>query len=111
VHPNLNCCSRLEDHYNILDDASYAAQGSDAYAAQISDDGQRLSKFKALSEKWKRAAEYCAFFPNVLYRVHKEQTFANVLIPKDRKSPLNALPSIPGCADAINCLCFDASKK
>ena len=28
VHPNLNSYSRLEDQYNILDDASYAGQGS-----------------------------------------------------------------------------------
>ena len=42
VHPNLNSYSRLEDHYNILDDASYAGQGSNVYAAQNSDEGQKL---------------------------------------------------------------------
>ena len=50
MHPSLNSYSRLEDHYNILDDVSYASQGRNVYAAQISDEGQELSKFIDLSE-------------------------------------------------------------
>ena len=91
VHPKLNSYSRLEDHYNILDDASYAGQGSNVYAAQISDEGQQLSKFRGLSEKWNRAAEYCAFFPNVLYGVHKDHTFAIVLLPKGQKTTIERI--------------------
>ena len=65
---------------------AYAGQGSNVYAAQISDDGQQLSKFRGPSEKWSRAAEYCAFFPNVLYGVHKDHTFAIVLLSKGQKT-------------------------
>ena len=87
VHPDLNSYSRLEDHYNILDDDSYAGQGSHVYAPQISADGQQFPAFDGLSEKWDKAAEYCAFFPNVLYGVHKDHAFAIVLVPTGRKQP------------------------
>jgi len=86
VHPDLNSYSRLEDHYNILDDASYAGQGSHVYAPQISDDGRSFPAFDGLGEKWDKAAEYCAFFPNVMYGVHKDNAFAIVLVPTGQKT-------------------------
>ena len=86
VHPDLNSYSRLEDHYNILDDTSYAGQGSHVYAPQISDDGRQFPAFDGLSAKWNKAAEYCAFFPNVLYGVHKDHAFAIVLVPTGQKT-------------------------
>lgn len=86
VHPGLNSYSRLEDHYNILDDASYAGQGSHVYAPHISDDGRQFPSFDGLAPKWDKAAEYCAFFPNVLYGVHKDHAFAIVLVPTGQKT-------------------------
>ncbi len=71
IHPGLNSYSRLEDHYNILDEHSYAGQGS--YVFQRS--WMRMVAFPVfggLSKKWDKAAEYCAFFPNVLFGVHKK---------------------------------------
>ena len=61
------------------------------YAAQISDKGQQLSKFRGLSEKWNRAAEYCAFFPNVLYGVHKDHAFSIVLLPTGQKTTVERI--------------------
>ena len=91
MHPSLNAYSRLEDHYNILDDASYAGQGSHVYAPQISDDGLQFAAFEELSEKWDKAAEYCAFFPNVLYGVHKDHALAIVLVPTGQKTTVERI--------------------
>ena len=48
--------------------------------------GNNYQTFRGLSEKWKRAAEYCVFLPNVLYGVHKGYTFAMVLLLKSQKT-------------------------
>ncbi len=81
VHPGLNSYSRLEDHYNILDDDSYAGQGSLVYSPQLDEGGKSFPAFPSLSAKWDKAAEYCALFPNVLYGVHKDHCYAILLIP------------------------------
>ena len=81
IHPDLNSFSRLEDHYNILDDEGYAGQGSEVYDPQIAADGRRFPAFENLSEKWDKGAEYCAFFPNVLLGVHNDFSFAIILTP------------------------------
>ncbi|MGC6516781.1 MAG: aromatic ring-hydroxylating oxygenase subunit alpha [Candidatus Puniceispirillaceae bacterium] len=81
IHPDLNSYSRLEDHYNILDDESYAGQGSDVYNPQIAEDGRQFPSFANLSSKWDKGAEYCAFFPNVLLGVHHDHAFAIILTP------------------------------
>ena len=81
IHPDLNSYSRLEDHYNILDDASYAGQGSLVYNPQISDDGRTFPSFTNLSKQWDTGSEYCAFFPNVLLGVHHDHAFAIILTP------------------------------
>lgn len=91
VHPSLNRYSRLEDHYNILDNTSYAGQGSHVYAPQISDDGRQFSAFEGLSKKWDKGADYCAFFPNVLYGVHKDHAFAIVLMPTGQKTTVERI--------------------
>ena len=91
MHPSLNSYSRLEDHYNILDDASYAGQGSHVYSPQTSDTGKQFASFKGLSKKWNKAAEYCAFFPNVLYGVHKDHAFAIVLLPTGQKTTVERI--------------------
>lgn len=81
VHPSLNTYSRLEDHYNILDDASYAGQGTTVYQPQISADGRRFPKFNDLSAMWDKGAEYVALFPNVLLGVHNDHYFNIILTP------------------------------
>lgn len=81
IHPGLNSYSRLEDHYNILDEQSYAGQGSYVFKPQLDENGRSFPVFAGLSEKWDTAAEYCAFFPNVLFGVHKDHCYAILLIP------------------------------
>lgn len=81
IHPGLNSYSKLEDHYNILDDDSYAGQGSYVYAPQLDETGKSFPVFSGLDAKWDKAAEYCALFPNVLYGVHKDHCYAILLIP------------------------------
>ena len=81
IHPGLNSYSRLEDHYNILDEQSYAGQGSYVFKPQLDENGRSFPVFAGLSTKWDTAAEYCAFFPNVLIGVHKDHCYAILLIP------------------------------
>ncbi len=45
IHPSLNTCSRLEDHYNILDNYGVAGQGTTAYQPQINSDGCHFPRF------------------------------------------------------------------
>ncbi|MGB1367359.1 MAG: aromatic ring-hydroxylating oxygenase subunit alpha, partial [Candidatus Puniceispirillaceae bacterium] len=82
IHPGLNSYSRLEDHYNILDDEIYAGQGSYVFKPQLDKEGRSFPAFEGLSTKWDTAAEYCAFFPNVLFGVHKDHCYAILLIPE-----------------------------
>lgn len=85
IHPGLNSYSRLEDHYNILEDDSFAGQGTLVYNPQISDDGRSFPSYQGIDKKWDTAAEYCALFPNVLLGVHKDHSFAIVLLPKGQE--------------------------
>lgn len=81
VHPGLNAYSRLEDHYNIEAPGAYSGQGTLVYAPTISEDGRRFPDFAGLAPKWDKAAEYLAFYPNVLFGVHRDHAFAIVLEP------------------------------
>ena len=81
IHPGLNSYSRLEDHYNILDDEIYSGQGSYVFKPQLDKEGRSFPAFEGLSTKWDTAAEYCAFFPNVLFGLHKDHCYAILLIP------------------------------
>ncbi|MEK9924872.1 MAG: aromatic ring-hydroxylating dioxygenase subunit alpha [Alphaproteobacteria bacterium] len=81
VHPALNSYSRLEDHYNILDDSGFAGQGTMVYQPQISEDGTRFPTFANLTAKWDKGAEYVALFPNVLLGVHNDHYFNIILTP------------------------------
>ncbi len=85
IHPGLNSYSRLEDHYNILDSDCHAGQGTWVYNPSISDDGRTFPAHDGLSEKWNKAAEYCALFPNVLFGVHKDHSFAILLLPAEQQ--------------------------
>ena len=81
IHPSLNTYSRLEDHYNILDNAGFAGQGTTVYQPQINTDGRRFPCFSNLSEMWDKGAEYVALFPNVLLGVHNDHYFNIILTP------------------------------
>ncbi|MEM9204990.1 MAG: aromatic ring-hydroxylating dioxygenase subunit alpha [Pseudomonadota bacterium] len=80
VHPSLNTYSRLEDHYNILDD-DFSGQGTLVYNPVLSEDGRAFPLFDDLPDKWDTAAEYIALYPNALLGVHKDHTFAIVIEP------------------------------
>lgn len=82
VHPGLNSYSRLEDHYNIEMAGKYSGQGTRVYRQLAGDDGQKFPDFAGLSDKWDTAAEYVTAYPNVLLGVHRDHTFAIILVPE-----------------------------
>ncbi len=88
VHPGLNSYSRLEDHYHIEQPGFFAGQGTLVYRQLKDEDGATFPDFDALSAQWDTGAEYVAAFPNVLLGVHRDHTFAIILVPEalDRTS-------------------------
>lgn len=83
VHPGLNSYSRLEDHYNIEERGRYSGQGTLVYRQLEGDQGDVFPDFEGLSDKWDTGAEYIAVYPNLLFGVHRDHTFAILLEPKD----------------------------
>ncbi len=83
IHPSRNTYSRLEDHYNILDIAGFAGQGTTVYQPQINLDGRCFPRFSNLSEIWGKGAEYIALFANVLLGVLSDHYFNIILTPDD----------------------------
>lgn len=81
IHPGLNAYSRLEDHYDIVEQGKFSGQGTVVYNPKLSDDGRVFENFDALSDKWDTGAEYVAFYPNVLFGVHRDHAFAILLEP------------------------------
>jgi phenylpropionate dioxygenase-like ring-hydroxylating dioxygenase large terminal subunit len=81
VHPGLNSYSRLEDHYNIEMPGEYSGQGTLVYRQLTDDDGAKFPDFADLPAKWDTAAEYVTAYPNVLLGVHRDHTFAIILVP------------------------------
>ncbi len=83
VHPGLNSYSRLEDHYDIIDEEGhrFSGQGTHFYQPTVGEDGKKFDIFPALSSQWDKAAEYIALYPNVLFGVHKDHVFSIVLQP------------------------------
>lgn len=82
VHPGLNSYSRLEDHYHIEAPDHYSGQGTLVYRQMTGEDGGRFPDFDGLSDKWNTAAEYVTAYPNVLLGVHRDHTFAIILVPE-----------------------------
>jgi len=82
VHPGLNSYSRLEDHYHVEAPDKYAGQGTLVYRQLKDEVGHSFPDFDALTDKWDTAAEYITVFPNVLLGVHRDHTFAIVLVPQ-----------------------------
>ncbi|MBX2853640.1 MAG: aromatic ring-hydroxylating dioxygenase subunit alpha [Rhodobacteraceae bacterium] len=83
VHPGLNSYSRLEDHYNIVEYGRYSGQGTLVYRPQLSEDGRRFGDFPNLSQKWDQGAEYVTLFPNVMFGVHRDHSYAILLDPQN----------------------------
>ncbi|MEM1046983.1 MAG: aromatic ring-hydroxylating dioxygenase subunit alpha [Pseudomonadota bacterium] len=81
VHPGLNSYSRLEDHYNIEEPGHFSGQGTTVYRRFSDDAGRVFPDIEGLSQKWDTAAEYLAFYPNVLFGVHRDHAFAILLEP------------------------------
>ncbi|MGJ8626731.1 MAG: aromatic ring-hydroxylating oxygenase subunit alpha [Sulfitobacter sp.] len=81
VHPGLNSYSRLEDHYHIEAPGKFSGQGTLVYRQLKGEDGKSFPDFAALSDKWDTAAEYITVYPNVLMGVHRDHTFAIILVP------------------------------
>ena len=83
IHPDLNNYSRLEDHYQIAEEAGgYAGQGSTAYRPQLVDNEDAFPTLPGLPARWHGTAEYVALFPNALFGVHADHLFAGTLMPK-----------------------------
>ncbi len=82
VHPGLNSYSRLEDHYHIEEPRKFSGQGTVVYRQLKGEDGSVFPDFDGLSNKWDTAAEYITVYPNVLLGVHRDHTFAIVLVPE-----------------------------
>lgn len=81
IHPGLNSYSRLEDHYNIEQEGTYAGQGTLVYRPQLSEDGRTFPRFPDLPDTWDSAGEYVALFPNVLFGIHGDHFWSVCLIP------------------------------
>lgn len=88
VHPGLNSYSRLEDHYHIERKGLYSGQGTLVYRQLKGDNGEVFPDFEGLSDKWDTAAEYITAFPNVLLGVHRDHTFAIILVPQGPEKTL-----------------------
>jgi phenylpropionate dioxygenase-like ring-hydroxylating dioxygenase large terminal subunit len=80
VHPGLNSYSRLEDHYNVVEE-TFAGQGTLAYTPGFGPNGERFSRFPGLAAKWDKGAEYPTFFPNVLFGFQNDHCYAILVEP------------------------------
>jgi phenylpropionate dioxygenase-like ring-hydroxylating dioxygenase large terminal subunit len=81
VHPGLNSYSRLEDHYHIEQPGAFSGQGTLVYRQLTDEDGSVFSDYPGLSAQWNSGAEYVALYPNVLFGVHRDHSYAIILEP------------------------------
>lgn len=88
VHPELNQISPIDMHYPIEGEFGFSGQGSRNYNQLIGDDGRRFADFDNLSKDWDQQAEYVSFFPNVLMGVHRDHTYATILLPQGPEKTL-----------------------
>jgi choline monooxygenase len=84
VHPALNSCSRMEDHFGFEVGDNHVGQGSLLYKSGMID-GRSLPTFPHLAEHHKETvAEYITVFPNLMLGVHPDYFLvfiANPLTP------------------------------
>ena len=72
VHPALNSCSRMEDHFGFELDNTHVGQGSLRYQSGILE-GKALPSFPNLEAMGKQTvAEYITVFPNLMLGVHPD---------------------------------------
>jgi len=80
IHPGLNSYSKLDDHYNIVEQ-SYSGQGSTAY--RLSEfEGYQLPKIPDWPADRIENAEYVSLYPNVLLGLQADHAFAMLLLPR-----------------------------
>ena len=81
VHPQLNNCSRMEDHFNFDVGENHVGQGSKLY--RIGAIGDRtLPVFPNLKETGRETvAEYISVFPNLMLGVHPDYFLALMVNP------------------------------
>ena len=72
VHPALNRCSRMEDHFSFEVEAPHVGQGSLQYQSGVVE-GRSLPTFPNLDTIGKQTvAEYITVFPNLMLGVHPD---------------------------------------
>lgn len=85
VHPALNSCSRMEDHFGFDVGDTHVGQGSLLYKSGVID-GKSLPTFPNLQAMGKETvAEYITVFPNLMLGVHPDYFLvfiANPLSPE-----------------------------
>ncbi len=81
IHPALNKCLKIDDHYNIVEDNVFCGQGTTVYQQYQSETGTKFPDFDNLSARWGKSAEYVTLFPNVMLGVHRDHFFAIILEP------------------------------
>jgi phenylpropionate dioxygenase-like ring-hydroxylating dioxygenase large terminal subunit len=81
VHPSLNSYSRIEDHYNIVEPGNFSGQGTTVYNPLLSFDGRKFPARPGLSQMWDTGAEYVSLFPNVMLGIHRDHSYAMVVLP------------------------------
>ncbi|MGB0965329.1 MAG: aromatic ring-hydroxylating oxygenase subunit alpha [Litorivicinus sp.] len=89
IHPALNTYSKIDDHYNIVDQ-SFSGQGSTKY--RLSEhEGYQLPKLPGWPEQRIENAEYISLFPNVLLGLQADHAFAMILLPQGSEQTLERL--------------------
>ena len=72
VHPALNSCSRMEDHFGFEVDDTHVGQGSLLYKRGVIND-KTLPSFPNLEAMGKQTvAEYITVFPNLMLGIHPD---------------------------------------
>ena len=80
IHPALNTYSKIDDHYNIVDE-SFSGQGSTKY--RLSEhEGYHLPKLPGWPQARLENAEYISLYPNVLLGLQADHAFAMILLPQ-----------------------------
>jgi len=82
IHPGLNSYSRLEDHYHIENEGSFAGQGTNVYRQLSGENGEVFPDFDGLPDLWDEGAEYPVLFPNVLLAFQRDHFYAMLLLPQ-----------------------------
>ena len=80
VHPQLNNCSRMEDHFGFEVGENHVGQGSKLYRIGAMGD-LTLPVFPNLPESRETVAEYISVFPNLMLGIHPDYFLALTVNP------------------------------